>query len=184
MESRSRSSRTRQTLVRLVPLLLGASSAWAEFTVKIAWDPPPGEPDIAGYVLYWGTESRNYSARINVAGGDVLVAEATGLEEGQQYFFAVRSFNSALIQSDYSEELTYTPGQTLLVQQAANAESTTEIRFQGARGKTYELLASDNLRDWVSIYYSDPLSASGWVTVVENATLKPAAVRFYRLVPH
>ncbi len=61
-------------------------------SVKLAWNPNP-EPDIAGYVLVWGTAPGVYTGSATVA-PDVSITQLTGLADGT-YYFAVRAFNVA-----------------------------------------------------------------------------------------
>ena len=73
------------------------------------------EPDIAGYVVYWGTASRSeqdydnsHTINDNLNDGSVISYEITGLEEGKTYYFAVKAFDTAGLYSDYSEEVSTT----------------------------------------------------------------------------
>ena len=71
-------------------------------TLTLAWNPNP-EPDIAGYVLYWGTQSGVYTSNSNV--GNVTVQQVTGLADATFYYFAVRAYNTAGLMSAYSSEV-------------------------------------------------------------------------------
>jgi hypothetical protein len=72
--------------------------------VTLAWDPNT-EPDLAGYIAYWGDASRNYPHNANV--GNNTSHTITGLEEGKIYYFAVKAYDGNENQSDYSVELAY-----------------------------------------------------------------------------
>lgn len=74
-------------------------------SVTLAWDPNP-EPDIASYVIYFGTGSRTYSYATNV--GNFSTAAVRGLEAGRTYFFAVTAVNTSGLESDFSIEVTNT----------------------------------------------------------------------------
>jgi hypothetical protein len=71
-------------------------------TLTLAWNPNP-EPDISGYVLYWGTQSGGYTSHSYV--GNVTVQQVTGLADATVYYFAVRAYNTAGLMSDYSSEV-------------------------------------------------------------------------------
>jgi len=73
--------------------------------VRLAWD-PNSEEDLAGYRCYHGEASRDYSHMIEVT---EELCEVTGLEEGVTYYFAVTAFDWDLNESDYSNEVTYSP---------------------------------------------------------------------------
>jgi hypothetical protein len=73
--------------------------------VTLEWDPNP-EPDIAGYEVYYGESSRDYSEMIDV--GNVTSCTIGNLETGVTYYFAAKAYNTAGYRSDYSDEVTYT----------------------------------------------------------------------------
>jgi hypothetical protein len=74
-------------------------------SVTLAWD-PNSEPDLAGYRLYYGTASRSYYRTVEVAGGtSVPVAD---LDPGTTYYFAVTAYNTAGLESDFSNEVSHT----------------------------------------------------------------------------
>jgi hypothetical protein len=70
--------------------------------VNLAWDPNT-EPDVAGYRVYYGLESRNYDHVMDV--GDSTSCLVTGLEQGRTYYFAATAVNTANIESDFSNEV-------------------------------------------------------------------------------
>lgn len=77
--------------------------SWSQ-QVTLAWDPNT-EPDVAGYIAYWGTLSRNYDYLTDV--GNNTTHTIKGLEENQVYYFAITAYDSDYNESAYSEELTY-----------------------------------------------------------------------------
>jgi len=103
----------RNALFRVGIILLTAMACVVNVraTVSLAWDGNP-EPDIAGYRIYYGTISRVYSAVIDV--GSSTTATFTNLNKDTVYFIAVTAYNSAGIESPYSEELAFEtpPNQT------------------------------------------------------------------------
>ncbi len=74
-------------------------------SVTLAWDPNP-EPDIAGYILHYGTSSGSYSNSVNV--GNVTTNTVAGLAVNVTYFFAVTAYNASGLESDFSNEVSYT----------------------------------------------------------------------------
>jgi len=70
--------------------------------VTLAWDPSPDE-NVDHYVVYWGTESGNYtqnSPPIN----DATSYTVASLEEGVDYYFAAKAVGGAGLESDFSNE--------------------------------------------------------------------------------
>jgi hypothetical protein len=74
--------------------------------VTVSWAANP-EPDLAGYIVYWGSQSVSqgqtltYANSANVA--NVLSHEICGFSPGTQYF-AVRAYNTSDESSGYSSE--------------------------------------------------------------------------------
>ncbi len=77
-------------------------------SVTLAWD-ANSEPDLAGYILRWGTASGNYTAQTNLA--TVTTNTVSGLAAGTTYHFAVSAYNTSGLESGPSAEVVYTvPG--------------------------------------------------------------------------
>ncbi len=82
----------------------GSSSGF----VTLSWDPPTtnvdGTPvsDLAGYRIYYGLSSRNYSWVIDV--GNVNTYKIENLSPGT-YYFAVTAYDTSGNESDYSNEV-------------------------------------------------------------------------------
>jgi FG-GAP-like repeat/Fibronectin type III domain len=70
---------------------LAVSTAANAATLTLAWDPSSG-PDVAGYVIYWGTQSGVYGNNLNV--GNQTQQQVSGLADGTTYYFVVRAYNS------------------------------------------------------------------------------------------
>jgi hypothetical protein len=76
-------------------------------TALLSWTPPTtnidGTPltDLAGYVIYYGTSSSNYTNIVDV--GNVNTYSVNGLPSGTIYF-AVTAYDTSGYQSGYSNE--------------------------------------------------------------------------------
>lgn len=68
----------------------------------ISWD-PNSEADLMGYKVYYGLSSRNYNTVIDVANQTRYTVD--GLSEDISYYFAVTACDSALNESEFSEEV-------------------------------------------------------------------------------
>jgi hypothetical protein len=75
--------------------------------ITLDWDPNI-ESDLAGYKIYYGTSSRNYSKSVNIASPNITTCTISDLIEEQTYYFAATAYNSNLVESDYSVEVSYT----------------------------------------------------------------------------
>jgi hypothetical protein len=84
---------------------LGTFTCFAAGTVTLAWD-PNNEPDLAGYILHYGTTSGTYTHAVDV--GNVITNTVADLD-GSTYFFAVTAYNTSGLESDFSNEVTFTP---------------------------------------------------------------------------
>jgi hypothetical protein len=70
--------------------------------VNLAWNPSTS-PDIAGYRIHYGVESRNYDQIMDA--GNSTSCVVSGLEQGQTYYFAATAVNTANLESVYSNEV-------------------------------------------------------------------------------
>lgn len=95
-------------------------------SATLSWIPPTentdGSPltDLAGYRLYYGVESGNYPAQVEIDNPGVTTYVVEGLAEGTWHFVAT-AYNSAGLESDYSEEA------TKLVQAPESSESVAIV---------------------------------------------------------
>ena len=88
----------------ILAFILCAITAQAA-TVRLIWDRNP-EPDVVEYKVYVGTSSRTYD-RIVSAGNETSIS-VDQLSRGMTYYFAVTAVNSVGLESDYSNEVSYT----------------------------------------------------------------------------
>jgi hypothetical protein len=79
------------------------ASGWAA-DITIAWD-ANAEPDVAGYKVYYGTASGAYGSPIIL--GTQTTYTISGLPDGI-YYVAVTAFNTAGLESGYSNEVSTT----------------------------------------------------------------------------
>ena len=81
--------------------LLFCSSALAAH-IDLAWNPNT-EPDLAGYVVYYGTASNAYTKALDT--GNNTSVRITGLAEDTEYFFALTAYDIYGNESDFSAEV-------------------------------------------------------------------------------
>jgi hypothetical protein len=96
--------------------------------ITLVWDANP-DPELAGYVLYAGTNSGEYYTRSFI--GNVTSYELSDLLKGVDYFFAVTTRTLDEMESDFSNEV---PVRLAL----SNAPTVTAISdvFTGLGGST------------------------------------------------
>src|SRR6266853_6545739 len=89
-------------------LVLAGTRAGAQtlLSATLAWNPSAAS-DIAGYHVYQGTASRNYTQRIDA--GNNLSTAASALTPGLTYYFAVSAYDTNGLESSLSREISYTP---------------------------------------------------------------------------
>ena len=92
-------------LVALTSILLLFPLGTYGAEVSLEWA-ANSEPDLAGYHIYYGTASGDYSHRIDV--GDVTEFRVTGLDDRIAYYFAATAYDRDGNESAYSEELVHT----------------------------------------------------------------------------
>ena len=83
-----------------------SSTATGETTtgVTLAWDANT-ESDLAGYKIYYGVESGNYTKTVDT--GTQTSYTFTTLTPGQTYYFAAKAYNTANQESAFSDEVSY-----------------------------------------------------------------------------
>ncbi len=72
--------------------------------ITLAWD-QNSDPDLAGYKLYLGNSSRNYTHTIDLG----LTTQYTirNLIDGTVYFFTLTAYNQKGFESSFSNEVRY-----------------------------------------------------------------------------
>lgn len=73
--------------------------------LSLAWD-ANSEPDLAGYKIYYGIASGDYSHSIDV--GNITEYTVVDLDDGGTYYLAATAYDRDGNESDYSEELVHT----------------------------------------------------------------------------
>ncbi len=76
------------------------SSGFAS-SVSLSWD-ANSENDLAGYKVYYGTNSRDYQESLYV--GNITAYQIDGLKSDSQYFFAVTAIDLSGNESNFSDE--------------------------------------------------------------------------------
>jgi Bacterial Ig domain/Fibronectin type III domain len=101
---------------------LAPSFCFAADSVILAWDPSP-DPVVIGYNVYYGAATRSYTNMVSA--GNATNATVSGLVPGMAYYFAATATDATGLESDYSNEVTYsvpivTPNQPPTLNALAN----------------------------------------------------------------
>lgn len=124
----------------LIPSAHGAQS------VTLAWDPSPST-NVAGYNLYYGRVSSGSTNTIDVGGAKTNTV--SGLQEARTYFFFVKAYNSARIESDPSNVINYSvPGTNTpptISSITLNPVGSVTLTWPAIAGKTYRVVYKTSL---------------------------------------
>jgi fibronectin type 3 domain-containing protein len=142
--------------------------------LTLAWDANE-EPDVDSYRLHMGTASRQYPSAFLL--GKVTSYTVTDLVSGV-YYFAVTARNTAGLESDFSNEVIATIGETRI--DAGIANNRFEITAHGVPGQKYSIQISRDLKSWEPLI-SRTADSKGQFTFRDTA-FPDSAFRFYRTV--
>ncbi|MGD8763850.1 MAG: fibronectin type III domain-containing protein [Desulfobacteraceae bacterium] len=87
-----------------VTLIVFYHTSGFAYQITLEWDSNV-EQDLGGYIVYYGTASRDYDYDIDI--GDETSCTISGLYSGVTYYFAVTAYDLEGNESDYSAEITY-----------------------------------------------------------------------------
>jgi len=160
-------------------VLLPAIASSADVT--LAWD-ANSESDLAGYVLYYGTISGNYTHNIDV--GNITQHTVSNLQEGVTYYFAVTAYNLDDYESNYSEELPYTIGNSIYTISASAASNGSispagTLTVNKGASRSFTIIANQNYQvldvrvDGSSV---GPVTAYTFTNVTQNHTISASFV--------
>ncbi|MDE3010526.1 MAG: fibronectin type III domain-containing protein [Pseudomonadota bacterium] len=107
-------------------LIAGSAGPAVAGTLNLAWDPSQ-QPQAAGYLVYYGLTSGNYTAQVDA--GTAASVTVTGLQDSTKYYLAVATYDSAHNISPLSAEVS---GTSTRVTSAAAAGSTGGSTATGA----------------------------------------------------
>jgi hypothetical protein len=122
-------------------------------SATIGWTPSPSS-NVAGYYIYYGTSSGNYTSVVPVS--NVTNVTISGLTSGLTYYFAATSYDSSYNQSAFSPEISAVVGSTgsvaaTLTSTALSSGKQFSFKVSGATGYQYAVQASTDLVNWVTL---------------------------------
>jgi hypothetical protein len=118
-------------------------------SVILAWN-ATADPTVAGYKAYYGMASHTYTNVTDV--GKATNVTISGLVAGASYYFAVTSYNTLGLESQYSSEVRYTvPAALVRLKIRAAPVGQFVVTVSGPAGHTYQVLATQDLKTWTVI---------------------------------
>jgi uncharacterized protein YqjF (DUF2071 family) len=91
-------------LVLSLLLILSGVQGFAA-NVSLAWDPSP-DTNVVRYYVYYGTGTGDYTNRVSAENATTVTV--SNLTVGSTYFFAATAFSDSGLESDFSNEVSYT----------------------------------------------------------------------------
>ncbi|HPX49375.1 MAG TPA: fibronectin type III domain-containing protein [Deltaproteobacteria bacterium] len=153
-------------------LILSPAMGFAA-SVVVSWNANT-ESDLAGYIVYYGTRSGNYTASVDT--GNVTRYQFNNVQTGVTYYVAVSAYDTSGNESELSDEasiyVSSSPTQVkptislLSPQNGARVSSNPLFSWSGSGMVRYKVLASLDNRTYYTIYTgsgtSCRLSSSNW----------------------
>lgn len=170
-------------LAVLLPAFFFLSSATAQQSGQkyvLTWNPST-DPTVVGYVVYYGTNSSNYNTRVNVGTNTTYII--TNLQAGLTYYFAVTDYNALTNESAPSVQISLiVPGIVKLTPNAM-AGGFMLITFPVVPPYSYEIQASTDLKNWVTIGSTGVVTSNMWMGCADIQGIG-LPYRFYRCISH
>ncbi len=149
----------RNTLTIVLAFLIFFPSPGIAATLRVSWNANT-ETDLGGYLLYYGTQSKNYSACIDV--GNVTSYQFTGVQNGTTCYIAVAAYDTSQNDSALSVEQRVTvpvmtqngtPSITLRSPSTGATVSTNPVLSWSGNGfSRYTVYISINGKKFTKIY--------------------------------
>jgi hypothetical protein len=138
----------------LLLVMLNENPVQAGQSVSLGWEMSP-DLNAAGYNVYYGTASRDYTNTTNA--GNVPVVTIDGLVPGTTYYFTATTYDVQGQESAFSNEAIYTVPAIVVT----NVLATTQIRsapagqflltITGAVNQGYDVEATVDFSNWTVI---------------------------------
>jgi fibronectin type 3 domain-containing protein len=172
MQSAIISVRSRQFVCGLFLSSVLAVSLHAGQSIKLSWTPAVST-NVAGYKIYYGTQSLSYSN--SIAAGNVTNLTVAGFCPGKTYYFSATTYDSAGNESSFASETSYTvPSVPATLGNVARTGGQFSFLVSGNSGSNYVVQASSDLINWV------PVTTNTAPFVFTDTNMAAFCKRFYR----
>ena len=135
---------------------------------------------VSGYALYYGTNSGNYSVRIDV--GTNNVATTPALTEGATYYFVVTCYDPNGIESSPSTEISYTAPSLIHLTMPGALGDGAVVSFFATAGHAYEIQTSNDLQTWNTVLVSAIQTNNNWFQYEDTTPINMRTQQFYRYI--
>ena len=166
-------------LVIMLWLTLG-SWARADENISLAWD-ADASGSVAGYVIYYGNASQNYTSRVDV--GTNVSASLASFQTGSTNYFAVTAYDSTGTESAPSSELVYVVPVMLHMTPPSVSGGAMSFQFSAVTGHWYELQATTDFKTWTTICQTTTATTYGQMSFADSKS-RAFPSRYYRLAVH
>lgn len=172
-------TRTLLLLLFVLLTLAGFEKARAAYIV-LNWS-ASASTNVAGYNVYYGTNSGNYPYKINV--GSSTSVTISNLPPGITYYLSATAYDALGNESAFSSEISYLLPGVVTMAPRVNPGSPAVLRFPVAPGHWYEVQATTNLQTWTSLWQSGVMTSNVWMQFSDSGAASFTS-RYYRLVMH
>ncbi len=147
--------------------------------VQLGWS-PPNDPNVKGYVLYYGMTNQSATNRIVV--GTNLTVTVTNMLANTTYRLYAVSYNAASVESQPSNLLLLTPPAISLIKIAGQTNRTMKLDCLAAAGTVCGIQFSSTMLpgSWQTLTNVTANALGNIVYIDAAAALVPK--RFYRVV--
>jgi hypothetical protein len=134
------------------------------------------EPDLAGYNLYQGGESRTYTNRTTLP---AVTTNRLGRLRSGTYFFAVTAFNTSGAESDFSNELQLQWQELWRLAAKSCPPDGISLSFDTDAGQSYVIESSLLLQSWFG--WTDRAQVTGTGDPLEISLPLQAEAEYFRV---
>lgn len=141
----------------IISFLFGLlSQAQATRSITLAWNASGGS-GIAGYRVYYGTSSGHLTLLKDV--GNTTTTSVSNLLAGETYFFAVTDYNSAKLESIFSNQVSFTATPDGPIPKDFNGNGFADLLWENMQTGNFSIWLMKNgvMQSNISV-----LSAPGW----------------------
>jgi hypothetical protein len=160
---------------------LGARAQTTQLGVTLGWDPDT-TGSIAGYIVYYGTNSGVYAERVDV--GSSAQFTANYLIPGQNYYFAVSDYDYTGVESGLSGEVVYVAPPGYQISLDSSSPDYMGVKFPVVAGHWYEVQGSADLASWSTLWQTQTYVANDFIMFADFGRQQNSSQFFYRLVIH